>query len=1274
MATDNSFLPSNEVATNIDTTNLSGLTVNSQGRVFAIDSSGTTDTIVQIDPVTVNINTLGIIRDVLGFNYDGTILQLAFDANDDLLIISNSNGFATASSYVLMQIDKAELEGTDDYLTAHSPTSAVLARKTLTGISAPATSTLAGFAYNAVDGNFYVVTRDTVANENHLYRFTATGATAVEVTKDATSTGIDLATSTLTIDGIGFDAAGNLILQGKNSGIDTTLFTTAITTPDSGVTYEYNFTLATAASAGNDDIDTFAMGIVSGNEIAFGYTVPGTNASLFQSATAGSLTSILGEINLNAASFEFNQTLSLLLGDNQFGSSLTVVDTNTTYLVTTGQTPHLWMINGANALTDLGQLTDTHGTLVQISSITYDSVNSKLIGIDSTMRRLVSINTDNATVTAMTESGSVASTVTDLEYNTSGDLIGLSEGQAITFLGTTMEQLGGINARRISYGDITAPNYTTTPHTQSFSGRIVTNTSNDDRVYEIFNIRGDFDGTIAANNLINNISVISSDFNGSVVSEDLNFFNLGNNSGLPETFGTDAIIDTHDYNYQTILFGDSDGTIHVGRSNILQIHEGASSNSNIIVDHNINQFTAYNSFDGHFQSNTAINFTSAQTLGDNAHIVIDGDTSLLTLTGGTRANSMIQINGDVGSINATGTHQGTISIFGTVANATFTDIDSAIFNVALGGTNLNITGTVSDSYLLYGSWLGADGKLNTGDDMITGGSLTNATINTMVDTVLAAGVLPAAGRGQVTPGQINAFFFDDHTEIVNGQSTFISVESGGILPSSIDNVTVTKASNTDPNNGQYNLIVATDSVPQLINGTQNNVIHLSTYNDRPGGPQVVSTTQVSDSVIEIVFNEELNANSISLSSDGDGDNAITIGSGFDVAGSITLYDYSTSTTILNNVEFEYLTRTNSVGNLVGVVRLKSTAFDGFSPLTRITISDGSDGHAALLDRSGSTGSDTGAHSRSALSDFNQDGVVDTTNGVVDDIAGTVIDGDSDGFAGGIYETITQSGFIENGEFITALLDLQDLEANTEALWTGPINTAGANIFAFEASADQFFSYSYSGFDQAVIGLFKQDDQGTANIGDDTFELVANYENTQFGYDSNNDTFTQTNFQALQLPEDGTYFLVVDSVSFGFDFAINSEFELLVELTDFASNIDIPVDSFGDPIDEIIGYQPGTTQNAAKQLVYLNFEGGTATEFTDGFGNAIDPISIDAFNIEDTFASLLNNADHNETLTDNIIRNIYTIYAQALGFDNTWLYDNNGLDGLASIGGGVNSSD
>jgi hypothetical protein len=1291
MTTDSSYLPSNEVLTGLDTSDYEGLAINSEGRAFAIDYNIGGDGLahlVEIDATNGIVRDMGIIRDVLGLTYNQSatygsdIVQIAFDAQDNLILISrdNGNGADVTAQYVMMQIDSDEIDSGDTYLSAHSPSSAVLARRTITNLSTGLE--LQGLAYNSEDGYFYVAAYDSNSKVNFIYRFSKTSPTATAVvTSDADSSTLMGAT---TINGIGFDADHNLVIQfvDTTSGLASLYVTDIVTTTTTNAltnvtttTVSYELEQVSTDGAVDDTVDAFAIGLVDGTEIAFAYSVDqSNNGSIFQSAKAGSTTTLIGSIELNNTDMtaQFLQSASLLLGSAQSGSSMTIDAANDlAYVVTVGDNPNLWVVDlTTNMVSKIGQLTMTNGgDLAQIGGIAFDA-NGSLIGVDTQLRRIVSIDTATASVTARTEAGTVNSALTDLSYDSnSATITGIADGEVVTFFATSMDMLGGIVAHRIYAGDVNVVNYASSTGRETFEGRIVSNGSDTNiRAFEVLYIRGDFAGVISSNNTINSIQVISSDFDGSVVGEDINEFNQIGNTTQWEDFTENAVIDINDYAGVLIFGGDMDGYVSSRRNAYLNVYEAVGTEGRIVVDYLLTEFAVGTTFDGTIDVAKMNYFSILDTVLDNANIFIDGDMITLYIGDGTETNSMIRVNGDVGSINIDGTAQGTISIFGAVTTSQFEELDGAIYNVALGGTTLQISGTTEQSYLLYGVWLGEDGLLNTEDDVITGGSLTTATIETMRDTVLAAGVLPSAKRGEIDRDDFNAYYFQDHTE----DGVYYSVESGGILPSSIGTVTVDQASNTNETIGLFNLVVATDSVPDSISGTQNAVIRRQTYNDLPGGPQVVSVTQTSDSIIEIVFNEELNANTISLTTS---DNPF---------GSITLQDFVSEQTLIEDVEIEYVTRTNAAGQKVGVIRLKSTNFDGFSPLVKITISDGSDGHEALLDRSGtSLGAGYGRWSRSALGDFNQDGLTDNFEGVIDDLAGTVIDGDADGKSGGIFETYVLGDNSEGYEFLSALLDQTDLDVNEETTIEGTFSEYGGDPFvmSFYANEGQFFSYNYQSLDysNAVIGLFIQDDQGTESVADDTFELVARYESSEYTFDEDGYITGASGFQALQLPESGNYFLVVDSQYFYYndlyteDYIYESEFELTVGLYTNADLIDVPVDENGDPTDEV-AYTPGTENNAAKQLIYLNFEGGLATGYEDYYGN---PVSYDvaAFDIEDLgYAPYLSyyNDDYeaytdeelaaiNDELIALITQKVYDLYANAL-LGDTYLLTGNATDG------------
>lgn len=154
-----------------------------------------------------------------------------------------------------------------------------------------------------------------------------------------------------------------------------------------------------------------------------------------------------------------------------------------------------------------------------------------------------------------------------------------------------------------------------------------------------------------------------------------------------------------------------------------------------------------------------------------------------------------------------------------------------------------------------------------------------------------------------------------------------------------------------------------------------------------------------------------------------------------------------------------------------------------------------------------------------------------------------------------------------------------------------------DVFHFTASAWDFFSMQLSdGALTGEMGLFYDDTQGTATQADDTFEAVARYEYQRVSGD--------TLFQAVELSETGDYYVVVTQPQPPMSWSANpGSYSLMLNLTSTDQKL---VAQIGGelPSGEEIGYVSNTVgqhnnllgTHAPKQLVYLNFNGGTTTKY------------------------------------------------------------------------------
>ena len=166
-----------------------------------------------------------------------------------------------------------------------------------------------------------------------------------------------------------------------------------------------------------------------------------------------------------------------------------------------------------------------------------------------------------------------------------------------------------------------------------------------------------------------------------------------------------------------------------------------------------------------------------------------------------------------------------------------------------------------------------------------------------------------------------------------------------------------------------------------------------------------------------------------------------------------------------------------------------------------------------------------------------------------------------------------------------------------------------DIYRFTGSQYDFFSAEYNGSPLAQMGVFWRDDQGTAvDTTDDTFEVLARHERSG--------TLASTIFEAFELPEDGEYYVALAPLfgSGGYQLA------LTMASSDTALREDMPLQVL--PAGEEIAYISNAIGdnnnlegfNLPKQLVYLDFDGGTATKY-------YIPVAVDPFDMADIDPSL-----------------------------------------------------
>ena len=269
--------------------------------------------------------------------------------------------------------------------------------------------------------------------------------------------------------------------------------------------------------------------------------------------------------------------------------------------------------------------------------------------------------------------------------------------------------------------------------------------------------------------------------------------------------------------------------------------------------------------------------------------------------------------------------------------------------------------------------------------------------------------------------------------------------------------------------------------------------------------------------------------------------------------------------------------------------------------------------------------------RSALQDFNQDGIIAAD----EDINGTILDGDGDGISGGDSITLLAIG----DTFTTALT----ISVPQDAIFTAVTAPSGIDVYHFTTTNPfDYFSAQYQGGDAFVeMALFLLDDQGNGDPDDDTYEAVTRQESANITLEGNFELF-----MAFEMPEviggNGEYYLVVasdqeSSENYSLTFTRASTDQGLVTLLGGAL-----------PSNERIAYVSNQVNdennmlgaNEPKQLVYVNFDGGTST-LIDG---TILFQPFDAADFDATFVGSESDLIHSGGGVTGIMANLVTIFS------------------------------
>ena len=777
--------------------------------------------------------------------------------------------------------------------------------------------------------------------------------------------------------------------------------------------------------------------------------------------------------------------------------------------------------------------------------------------------------------------------------------------QFVQFGGTSQSDLGGITANSIDRLNIGGAGY---------GGRIVA-TGN---TIGMVTVVGDFTGSITTGSDLKRFTQTDGDFGG--------LLTVGKSAGMVSTTGdflTGGTIVVGEQLTNLKVAGSLAGLVSAYSAKTISVGVAGESTSQLAISGEARTVTFGGSFAGSAVLGSAVRLSTGGSLADGGYVYVGGDVTSLIFSGGTAPVGYAAVYGSVGSLSVGGVHEGTIAVRKGMKSGRMGELSEAILVVGEDTGTLRVSGDSTDSLVSFGTWIGDDEVYNTADDIITGGSVKSVMfMGDFRDSGVVAGVLPHLDYGPGIPLDMRAY---TGNEVAGNIEDIDSAEAGGILVSTISSLTIRGSIiNTVSSFGWCSVAAAADGIDRINAAGGGQLLLRRSYDDPFGAPVIERVEFVNESEGRIYFSEELNTASFILSQDLDEDGTVT--GPADILG--TVLAVSETGEVLDDVELDYTTNTLDTGEVQGVLIVRRTG--GFD-VSLVTISvSGSLVDPSAYDRSGL---------RSSLRDMDQDGVAE----VGEDQAGTILDGNTSGSEGGA--GLAALPFVDMPDSFDDSVESAEFElvlgAGTTITGDEFDSSSDVDVWRFDAGAYDFLSVHYVGSAPAQMGLFHQDTQGTWwDTSDDFFELVARHESMA---ESTDDLF-----MAFELPASGEYFLAITPTPATYDPEGNNVYgmEFVLASTDVALLADIG----GLPTDEEIAYVSNSIAehnnllgaNAPAQLVYLNFDGGTATRFE--VDSSIDVEAFDLAEIDPILDGYENEIINGSIDVTGIVENVIAIYS------------------------------
>lgn len=1127
---------------------LRGLAADAAGNVYAVDSINGVDELVMLDSATGIKTIVGQLRNPIGnSDFFQNVLAMTVDNSGNLLALVNdrdgNGGFDVVGDGVsLVEIATTAVNG---FVSVTQIDNAAQKGVFLDGGGVLDTFTAMAVA---ADGTVYAIRRTGGVTDTLVSINPATGVITAIGNVEVNGGGAGITE----LKGLGFDADGNLVAYDDAGADGRLLYLDPVDLAANNADQFQELTVGNNTLGGN--LDAFTIGAGANNR-SYAFDTAG-DGQLFlnpiDAADPQERVAVLGTINTATGAFDRLTTVSDANGNPViFAQGLTNVPiaadaVNTDILIAGGGNLVNYDI-ATGAFTTVGPLEDSLARAVPISAMDFDSATNELIGIRSDQLGVVEIDPLTGLVTVRTNPGVVSAGLTGLAYDpTAAELFSYQDGTTDRFVqlrGDDEPDAGGLFARSIDRTEIGSP----------YNGRIVTTGNTFNRV----TLNGDFEGTLTTPGDLVMLDQRAGDFMG--------VLNIGGDFDRGTFSGniTDRAIFDIGGTAGRIMqrAGDFAATFNAMNVQWLDLSGNVTADATFNIARTLDQLSADGAFNGMATfGDVSRGLMIDGLLGAGAMIDVTNDAGRIYLRGGTAAGSWLRVGGHASMLDVGMTHSGQVGVNLNLDRANFYMVNQGALYVGGYSRDLSVRMTTTDGLFAYGVQLGADGVFNTADDLISGGTLTSARFgNDFVESVLTAGVLPGLLAGPGIPADHTAFVRDA------GAGDFPvtnPTEAGGLRRGRIERVSFADIIHLDATDPTTQPLIATsDGVDRVSARNGMHLLNIETHTDPFGAPQVLSSTLLTEDTIRIIFTEPLNTDSLVLST---------------VLGDAGTVIVTQGGALVTELTLVYSEQTTPEGDVLGVLDIvRAVPYDPSAG--QVSIELVGTGATAIVDRSGL---------RSSLR-------------IVNDPAGTLLDGNGDGAEGGNF--MTQIGLADlANDFDLAPLDVNIALDTTTLISDDFSDVSDVDIFTFDLNAGEFFAFDYDGSSQIQLAAFVLDDQGTVDTSDDTYEMLARWER------SADDAFA---IQAFEAPVTGEYFVALVPDAFG-GTVLDETYSVRVYRS---SDENMLATAFGGAIDAMgrLDIGGGNVQHIAyvsnakrvsKQLVYLNFDGGTSTQTALGTVN------------------------------------------------------------------------